>query len=317
MTTKFCKSEFPFEKIKNNFSFNKKDKSGLMNVFLLSISGILGISSVIQRNNNYLYIYGGGAFASFGILAGRIYKNPIEALYMMSSILTLGIRTPEFLDKDYYFPKNRVFEDPTNFEALKDEVIRILEKTENGDKLKMTSETFSGQNKYIGSDIRRENDKIKAWRVINLKVGTEYSPDANKHFPALVQLLKDMPEVCSCSISVLQEGVHIPIHVGYYKGIMRYMIPIIVPKDREKVFLCVNELKYSWTEGVGVLWDDTYPHKVYNNTNEIRVVIYMDVVRPLSGFLNSMNRFILRLASNSKIVKDEIKKTEIQVKNKE
>jgi len=313
MTTNICKSEFPFEKIKNNFSFNKKDKSGLINLFLLSMSGILGISSVIQRNNYYLY--GGGAFAFFGGFVGRIYKNPIEALYMMSAILTLGIRTPEFLDKDYYFSNNRVFEDPTNFEALKNEVVSILAKTDNGDKLKMTSETFSGQNKYIGSDIIQENGKIKAWRVINLKVGEEYSPDANKHFPALVRLLKDIPEVCSCSISVLQEGVHIPIHVGYYKGIMRYMIPIIVPKDRDNVFLCVNELKYSWTEGVGILWDDTYPHKVYNNTNEIRVVIYMDIVRPLPGILNVMNRFILRLASNSKIVKDEIKKTEIQVRN--
>ena len=192
MTTNFCKSEFPFEKIKNNFSFNKKDKSGLINIFLLSMSGILGISSVIQRNNYYLY---GGAFAFFGGFAVRIYKNPIEALYMMSAILTLGIRTPEFLDKDYYFPKNRVFEDPTNFKALKNEVVSILAKTDNGDKLKMTSETFSGQNKYIGSDIIRENDKIKAWRIINLKVGDEYSSDANKHFPALVRLLKDIPEV--------------------------------------------------------------------------------------------------------------------------
>lgn len=312
MTINICKSEFPFKKIKNNFSFNKQDKSGLINLFLLSISGILGISSIIKNNNYYLY---SGAFASFGAFASRIYKNPIEALYMMSAILTLGIRTPEFLDKDYYFPKNRVFEDPKNFEAIKDEVIRILEKTDNGDKLKMTSDTFSGQNKYIGSDIIRKNDKIKAWRVINLKVGNEYSLDAHKHFPALVQLLKDIPDVSVCSISVLQEGVHIPIHMGYYKGIMRYMIPIIVPKDRDNVFLCVNEIKYSWTEGVGVLWDDTYPHKVYNNTNEIRVVIYMDVVRPLPWILNIMNKFILWLASNSKIVKDEIKKTEIQVKN--
>ena len=313
MTTNICKSEFPFEKIKNNFSFNKKDKSGLINIFLLSMSGILGISSVIQRNNYYLY--GGGAFASFGAFAVRIYKNPIEALYMMSAILTLGIRTPEFLDKDYYFPKNRVFEDPTNFEALKEEVENILEKTGNGDSLTMTSETFSGQNKYIGSDIRRENGKMKAWRIINIKAGDEYSAVAHKYFPRLVRLLKEVPQIGTCAISVLQDGVHIPIHVGYYKGIMRYMIPIIVPKDRENVFLCVNELKYSWTEGVGVLWDDTYPHKVYNNTDEIRVVIYMDVVRPLPGILNVMNRFILWLASNSKIVKDEIKKTEIQVKN--
>ncbi len=68
-------------------------------------------------------------------------------------------------------------------------------------------------------------------------------------------------------------------------------------------------------EGVGILWDDTYPHKVYNNTDEIRVVIYMDVVRNLSWGLNIFNLLILRLACNSNIVKDEIKKTEIHVKN--
>ena len=98
-------------------------------------------------------------------------------------------------------------------------------------------------------------------------------------------------------------------------GIMRYMIPVVVPKDRENVFLCVNELKYCWTEGVGVLWDDTYPHKVYNNTDEIRVVIYMDVVRPLSWGLNALNLLIIKLTCSSKIVKDEIKRTEIHVKN--
>jgi aspartyl/asparaginyl beta-hydroxylase (cupin superfamily) len=100
--------------------------------------------------------------------------------------------------------------------------------------------------------------------VINIKAGDEYSAAAHKYFPNLVQILKGVPQIETCAISVLQNGVHIPIHVGYYKGIMRYMIPIVVPKDRENVFLCVNELKYCWTEGVGVLWDDTYPHKVYN-----------------------------------------------------
>jgi beta-hydroxylase len=234
---------------------------------------------------------------------------------MMSAILTLGIRTPEFLDKDKYFQNNYVFEDPDNFKSLKDEVVSILSKTDNGDKLRMTNDSFNGQNKYIGSDIIHDNGKIKAWRIINIKVGNEYSKDAYKHFPFLVKILKDIPEICTCSISILQEGVHIPIHVGYYKGIMRYMMPIIVPKDKENVFLCVNEKKYCWTEGVGVLWDDNYPHKVYNNTNEIRVVIYMDIIRPLTGSLNILNKYILKLASNSKIVKDEIKRTEIQIKN--
>ena len=95
---------------------------------------------------------------------------------------------------------------------------------------------------------------------------------------------------------------------------MRYMIPIIVPKDRDNVFLCVNEKKYNWTEGKGVLWDDNYPHKVYNNTKEMRVVIYMDVIRPLCGIANYLNKQFINLICNSKIIKDEIKNTEIQIK---
>ena len=313
MTINLCKMESGFKKINDNFTFNKKDMSGLINIFLLSTAGLLGIAAVAQQNHNYLY----GSLTSFGLLVGRIYMNPIEALYMMSALISLTTRTPEFLDKDAYFPMNRVFEEPENFRALKEEVENILEKTGDGDSLTMTSETFSGQNKYIGSDIRCENGKTKAWRVINIKAGDEYSAVAHKYFPSLVRLLRTVPQIGTCAVSVLQDGVHIPIHVGYYKGIMRYMIPVVVPKDRENVFLCVNELKYCWTEGMGVLWDDTYPHKVYNNTDEIRVVIYMDVVRPLRWGLNRLNLFILRLACNSKIVKDEIKRTEIQVKNKE
>ena len=261
MTTNFCKSESAFKKITDNFTFNKNDRSGLINILLLSTASLLGITAVAQQNYNYLY----GAFASLGTFAVRIYMNPIEALYMMSALITLGIRTPEFLDKDAYFPMNRVFEDPANFAALKEEVENVLEKTGGGDSLTMTSDTFSGQNKYIGSDIRKNDDGItKAWRVINIKAGDEYSAAAHKYFPNLVRLLRSVPQIGTCAVSVLQDGVHIPIHVGYYKGIMRYMIPIVVPKDRENVFLCVNELKYCWTEGVGVLWDDTYPHKVYN-----------------------------------------------------
>ncbi len=245
MSTNFCKLESSFKKINNNFTFNKNDRIGIFNIFLFGMTGLLGITAVAQQSQYCLY----GAFTSFSLLAGRIYMNPIEALYMMSALITLTTRTPEFLDKDVYFPMNRVFEDPANFKALKDEVENILEKTGDGDSLTMTSETFSGQNKYIGSDIRSENGKTKAWRVINIRGGDEYSHVAHKYFPSLVRLLRTVPQIRTCAVSVLQDGVHIPIHVGYYKGIMRYMIPIVVPKDRENVFLCVNELKYCWTEG--------------------------------------------------------------------
>ena len=294
---------------KNNFSFNKNDGNGLFNILLILL--FISFMSLSLQNKKFIYV----SIIILFVFIIRIYMKPIEILYMISSLLTLGIRTPEFLNKDKYFPNNYLFENIENFTILKKEVIDILSKTNNGDTLVMTCDTYNGENKYIGSNKIVDNGKVKAWRLINIKVGNEYTKDAYKHFPFLVKLLKNLPEVCSCAISILQEGVHIPIHVGYYKGIMRYMMPLIVPKDRKNVFLVVNEKKYNWTEGVGVLWDDNFPHKVYNNTKEIRVVIYMDIIRPLPGLLNNFNKYILKLTCNSKIVKDEIKKTEIQIKN--
>jgi beta-hydroxylase len=204
-----------------------------------------------------------------------------------------------------------------NFEKIKQEVDYMLNKTNSGNNLPMTHDSYGGENQYIGSDIKVVQGVKRAWRLLNVKVGDLYSEDALQHFPVLVSLLNNLPEVQSCMISVLEPGIQIPIHVGYYKGIMRYMIPTHIPKDRENVYLCVNGTKYHWKEGEGVLWDDTYPHKVYNNTNEVRVLIYMDVARPLHNetisWFHNVNRWILKTASGSSIVKDEIKRTEKQI----
>ena len=98
---------------------------------------------------------------------------------------------------------------------------------------------------------------------------------------------------------------------------MRFMIPTHIPKDRKNVFLCVNGIKYSWKEGEGVLWDDTFVHKVYNNTDEVRVLIYMDVIRPLDNesisWLNGINKWFINKATGSSIVQEEIKRTERQI----
>jgi beta-hydroxylase len=92
------------------------------------------------------------------------------------------------------------------------------------------------------------------------------------------------------------------------------MLPLVVPDDKENCFLWVNGIKYSWTAGKSVLWDDIYPHKVYNNTNQVRILLYMDVIRPLEGLLEKLNLLVLKLTVNSEIVKNEIKRTEYKVK---
>ncbi len=145
-----------------------------------------------------------------------------------------------------------------------------------------------------------------------VKIGT--TNFAEDTMPELTKILEDIPEVVSCAVSILPAKKAIPIHVGYSKGVIRYQLAMKVPKDRENVFICVNGEKYSWTEGHGVLFDDTYPHKVFNNTDEDRVVLYIDVVRPfLNPILDLINRLSIKLITSSSITKDEIAKTEQQI----
>jgi hypothetical protein len=312
MTRCSCESENGYIYSTTKCSFNENDIAGVV-MMILIITFIICISIALYRyknnlnTNNFVIT---SVILIVVIIAGFMYQ-PLVFLYMPSSILSLFLRTPEILDRKKFFPHHRRFESTLSFSKIKQEVSNMLEKTNGGQSLTLTQDTYSGQNAYIGSDIKIVDGFKRGWRLLNIKAGETYSPDA-VHFPHLVSLLKKTPEIKSCVISVIEPGIRIPIHVGYYKGIMRYMIPTHVPTERDKVFLCVNGKKYHWTEGEGVLWDDTFAHKVYNNSNEIRVVVYMDVVRPLP-LGNTLNNVLIDIVTGSSIVKDEVKRTEIQV----
>ncbi len=279
---------------KNNNSFNQNDTIGIRNI-LLFIFIIVCLS--IGKRTLVLMI------AGVLILLYDLIRNPIHIIYMISSLITINTCTPPFLDIDKYFPNHYIFENPYTFNKIKEEAMFILSQK---DKLKLTKNTYG--NKYIGGG-EVQSDNEDGWRIYAVKLGNiNYAEDT---MPELTKLLSQVPEVVSCAVSILPARKAIPIHVGYSKGVLRYQIAMKVPKDRENVFICVNGIKYSWTEGEGVLFDDTYPHKVYNNTDEDRVVLYMDVIRPfLSPILDILNKFVIYLVTNSPIVKEEIARTE-------
>lgn len=268
---------------------------------------LLGLALLIHTRTRYIGV------TLLALCVVCVYRKNSILLHLPSSLITAQTRTTEFLDLNTYFPDHHLFE--KDFAGIKAEVEQLLQKTKCGKDLSLTRDTYGGENAYIGKDVKVDGDVTTGWRVLNIKAGDTYSPYA-KHFPTLRRVLRRVKGVAACVVSVLEPGVTIPIHVGYYKGVMRYMIPTHVPKERDKVFLCVNGIKYHWTEGKGVLWDDNFPHKVYNYSDEIRVVVYMDIIRPLPGWLGAFNTGMISMASNSSIVKKEVQRTEKQVKLK-
>ena len=298
-----------YKKKLNNNSFNNNDVQGI--IVLTLVLTIIYLSycqtekkSSNKSNNKFIILF-------TSLLCIFIYLRQIRIVYMFSFIITLFTRTPPFLDKKEFFPNYILFEN--EFYNIKQEVVNLLNKTNGGKEIGFTKDTFDKkENSYIGQDVDIKLNR--GWRVFHVKLSKHYNNDALKIFPSLCSVLKQIPEVINCSVSILDEKTFIPIHNGYYKGMLRFMLPIIIPKDYTNVFLCNNYEKYYWKEGVGVLWDDTFPHKVFNHTNEVRVVLYMDIIRPIPGLLGYLNNGLINLLGNSTMIKDEIKKTEKKIK---
>lgn len=101
------------------------------------------------------------------------------------------------------------------------------------------------------------------------------------HAPKTAELLSRVPSLQTAFFSILGPNYHVPTHRGVSKSIMRSHIALIVPKDRENCTIRIADQTVAWEEGKGFVFDDTYDHEVWNNTNEDRVVLLFDFDRPM------------------------------------
>jgi aspartyl/asparaginyl beta-hydroxylase (cupin superfamily) len=293
-----------FKECKNNLSFNHKDRYGIVIVILFVILFLCFALMIKPFSINRKYIIILISILTL-IFVVAYFMNPALYMYAVSSIITLNVKNPPFIDKREYFSNYHMIED--NYEIIKEELDGIIGRQNS---IPAAGDTFGGRNEYIGNDRTTEDNK---WRIYLVSAGNKPTPAAQQECPKTVEILSKLPEIKSFVFSILEPGVKIPIHVGYYKGILRYMLGMKIPKDRENVFLWVNGIKKHWEEGEGFLWDDTYPHQVYNDTDETRIIVYADIERPLTGILKNINTTMLQLMAGSKTVQDEVKKTEVPV----
>ena len=62
--------------------------------------------------------------------------------------------------------------------------------------------------------------------------------------------------------------------------------------------------KYHWHEGEAVLFDDTFLHDAANETDSVRVVLFLDVARKMPWPLSALNRLFLWIAHKDKSVRE-------------
>lgn len=124
--------------------------------------------------------------------------------------------------------------------------------------------------------------------------------------PNTARLLEKIPDLKTAFFSILAPGKHIPPHRGPYAGVLRYHLGLKVPQPNEKIRIRVGDDYRHWQEGKSLIFDDTYEHEVWNDSNGVRVVLFVDFVRPLKGFPKRLNDRMIRMITNSALVQDAV-----------
>jgi len=194
---------------------------------------------------------------------------------------------PPFLNnEDFPWVKNL----EANWQTIRKELEVVLEKREELPNFQDISKDQVA--------ITRDND----WKTFFL-YGYGYRAEANCQVcPETTKLVEQVPGMMTAMFSILSPGKHIPAHRGPYKGVLRYHMGIVVPEPNERCRIRVGDQYRHWEEGKGMVFDDSHNHEVWNDTDGVRVVLFLDVVRPLRFPANLLNKLVLTLIKYSPFV---------------
>jgi aspartyl/asparaginyl beta-hydroxylase (cupin superfamily) len=98
---------------------------------------------------------------------------------------------------------------------------------------------------------------------------------------ATAAVLRAIPGVITGFFSILGPGKRLPPHYGPYRGVLRHHLALIVPEPRKGCGIRVGDQTRHWSEGQSLVFDDTYEHEAWNDTDGERVVLFLDITRPL------------------------------------
>ena len=101
----------------------------------------------------------------------------------------------------------------------------------------------------------------------------------NSSFPTTEKLMRQIGAV-TCNISRLPANTVIKAHNGETNAFTRCHLPLIVPAPLPDAGMVVGGEERSWVEGEILAFIDLNLHHAFNNTNQERIVLIFDVMRP-------------------------------------
>jgi aspartyl/asparaginyl beta-hydroxylase (cupin superfamily) len=195
-----------------------------------------------------------------------------------------GQQRPAFFDIDQTCPALRVLD--RHQDAIRAELEALLLERERIPRYHEVSRAET----YISGTVNPD----KSWRVFMLATVDGEVPSNAGKCPNTMAALRQVPHLLGAFFSILDAGKSIPAHDGPYTGYLRYHLALKVPADNPPT-LRVKDQFHTWRNGHSILFDDSWSHEVINQANDVRVVLIVDVLRPMPQPYRLLNLFLTRV----------------------
>lgn len=120
----------------------------------------------------------------------------------------------------------------------------------------------------------------EGWQQIELKIyGVEYHKRISL-FPKTMEILDGIKGLSTIYFSLLAPHSHIKAHVGDTDALYRVHLGLKIPAALPACGIEVAGYKKSWEAAKCLAFNDIYYHSVWNETNEERIVLIVDIIRP-------------------------------------
>ena len=130
---------------------------------------------------------------------------------------------------------------------------------------------------YMNKEISSGKDR---WKTLGLMFWTLSSVTNCQKFPKTWQLLKKIPNVCAASFNLLELNSTIKPHNGNTDAIIRCHMGLDIPAPAPKCGFRVGDETRSWKNGEILMFCDAHNHTAWNNTQQQRYVLVIDIFRP-------------------------------------
>jgi beta-hydroxylase len=215
---------------------------------------------------------------------------PINCLFYLFSSHP---NKPYFRVED--FPELRILED--NWTIIRDEAVTLNDAAHIKASIDLDDVGF---NSFFRTGWTRFYLK---WYGSNLK-------SAELLCPNTLALISQIPQIKGAMFTMLPPGATLQRHRDPYAGSLRYHLGLVTPNS-DDCYISVDGEKYSWRDGEAVMFDETYLHYATNKTDKNRIILFLDIKRPVNFFLvdwlnELFSRLVVAAAATKNIKGDRI-----------